>query len=130
MPPCESGDLLERLRASMEDSELTNAEKAQELRALFAQETEQRRLTDETYKQLQIEYQTLLKKYAEAENTIDELRLGAKVKLYGLEGPGPASSGLPTAQQAASLPNGALGSAVVTSVSTVQGKFYMYTCAA
>ena len=32
--------------------------------------------------QLQLEYNSLLKKYAEAENTIDDLRIGAKVTLY------------------------------------------------
>lgn len=40
------------------------------------------RENEETLTQLQKEYNSLLRKYAEAENTIDELRLGAKVSLY------------------------------------------------
>lgn len=36
----------------------------------------------ETYKRLQSDYDELLTKYAQAENTIDQLRIGAKLNLY------------------------------------------------
>ena len=41
-----------------------------------------RRETDEVYQRLQDDYDELLKKYAQAENTIDQLRIGAKLNLY------------------------------------------------
>ena len=44
--------------------------------------TAKERENEETLTQLQIEYNALLRRHAEAENTIDELRLGAKVNLY------------------------------------------------
>ena len=49
---------------------------------------------------LQVAYHTLLKKHAEAENTIDVLRMGARVNLYAdSPAPGTASAGqMPTAQ--------------------------------
>ena len=37
---------------------------------------------DETVTQLQHEYNTLLQKYAQAENTIDTLRIGAKIPIH------------------------------------------------
>ena len=40
---------------------------------------------EEFARQLQLDYDTLLGKYAQAENTIDQLRLGAKVNLFGDE---------------------------------------------
>ena len=53
-----------------------------ELKQRYVHEVKTRKHNEETVKQLSIEYSNLLKKYAEAENTIDELRLGAKVTLY------------------------------------------------
>lgn len=41
-----------------------------------------RKETDEVYQRLQDDYDELLKKYAQAENTIDQLRIGAKLNLY------------------------------------------------
>lgn len=41
-----------------------------------------RKQTDEVYQRLQDDYDELLKKYAQAENTIDQLRIGAKLNLY------------------------------------------------
>lgn len=41
-----------------------------------------RRETDEVCQRLQDDYDELLKKYAQAENTIDQLRIGAKLNLY------------------------------------------------
>ena len=41
-----------------------------------------RKETGESYEALQQEHNELLRKYAEAENVIDELRIGARVSLY------------------------------------------------
>lgn len=41
-----------------------------------------RKERDEVYQRLQDDYDELLKKYAQAENTIDQLRIGAKLNLY------------------------------------------------
>lgn len=66
-----------------------------ELKSRYVAEITHRKRHEDTINQLSIEYSNLLKKYAEAENTIDELRLGAKVKLYGDSPiPGQASSGV------------------------------------
>jgi len=43
---------------------------------------------EETFKQLYVDYNTVLKRLSMAENTIDEMRLGAKVNLYS-DGPTP-----------------------------------------
>ena len=124
---------LSELRMSIEDSDLSNAEKAHELKALFLQEVQQRKLNDETYKELQKEYNTLLKKFAEAENTIDELRVGAKVNLIAADSPvpqagqavPPASSQKPTSKLGyASLSSMVMGTgknSVSGTTSTVQG---------
>lgn len=53
-----------------------------------------RKETDEVYQRLQDDYDELLKKYAQAENTIDQLRIGAKLNLY---------SDLPPPQQSSSV---------------------------
>ena len=50
-----------------------------ELKTRYIEEVHSRKQNEETLDQLQKEYQNLLKKYAEAENVIDDLRLGAKV---------------------------------------------------
>ena len=50
-----------------------------ELKTRYIEEVASRKQNEETMNQLQQEYQNLLKKYAEAENVIDDLRLGAKV---------------------------------------------------
>ena len=50
--------------------------------AMTTKVTAREREDEETLTQLQIEYNALLRRHAEAENTIDELRLGAKVSLY------------------------------------------------
>ena len=51
-----------------------------ELKSRYIEEVNSRKQNEETLQQLQQEYSTLLKKYAEAENVIDDLRLGAKVR--------------------------------------------------
>lgn len=108
---------------SIEESDLSNAEKAHELKALFLQEVHQRRLNDETYHQLQIEYNSLLKKYAEAENTIDELRLGAKVTLFSDSPVPPTAPSVSTQQQNKSTNAALMGRSSVSAgtPSTAQG---------
>ena len=49
--------------------------------APMATEPAEQNQNEETLAQLQQEYNTLLQKYAEAENTIDSLRIGAKIPL-------------------------------------------------
>ena len=62
-------------------------------------EEHERKLNEETLTQLQQDYTKLLKKYAEAENTIDSLRIGAKIPISievagnGALGPGQPSPG-------------------------------------
>ncbi|XP_057317377.1 uncharacterized protein LOC130662508 isoform X2 [Hydractinia symbiolongicarpus] len=57
-----------------------------ELKELLRQESKCHKETGHCYKTLQKEYDKLLCKYAEAENVIDELRIGAKVNLYSNRG--------------------------------------------
>ncbi|EDO42604.1 predicted protein, partial [Nematostella vectensis] len=45
-------------------------------------ERSHRKEADQLYTRLQAEYDNLLTKYAQAENTIDQLRIGAKLNLY------------------------------------------------
>ncbi|XP_066910844.1 micronuclear linker histone polyprotein-like [Clytia hemisphaerica] len=52
------------------------------LKELLRQEAYSHKETGQCYSTLQKEYDDLLKKYAEAENTIDKLRIGARIKLY------------------------------------------------
>ena len=71
---------------------------------------------EETLTQLQKEYNALLRKYAEAENTIDELRLGAKVNLYS-DSPTPQQGQLGSmggAHHAQTLSIGRMGSGSLT----------------
>ena len=72
-----------------------------QLKSKLNEEEHQRQMHEETLNQLQVEYNSLLRKYAEAENTIDELRLGAKVTLYteGAPVPGQAQPGTVTPAQ-------------------------------
>ena len=53
-----------------------------DLQERLRKEKSQRKETDEVYQRLQDDYDELLKKYAQAENTIDQLRIGAKLNLY------------------------------------------------
>ncbi|XP_071802764.1 uncharacterized protein [Asterias amurensis] len=55
------------------------------------EESRTRRHADELVGQLQKNYDDLLGKYAQAENTIDQLKLGARVSLYS-DGPAPGQS--------------------------------------
>ena len=74
------------------------------------------RENEETLTQLQKEYNSLLRKYAEAENTIDELRLGAKVSLYS-DSPTPQQGqlgSLATAHHAQTLSMGRIGAGSLT----------------
>ncbi|XP_022786867.1 serine/arginine repetitive matrix protein 2-like isoform X2 [Stylophora pistillata] len=53
-----------------------------DLQERLRKEKSQRKETDEVNQRLQDDYDELLKKYAQAENTIDQLRIGAKLNLY------------------------------------------------
>lgn len=53
-----------------------------DLQEKLRKEKSSRKETDEVYQRLQDDYDELLKKYAQAENTIDQLRIGAKLNLY------------------------------------------------
>ncbi len=60
----------------------------------ISQGDDQRKLNEETLTQLQQDYNNLLKKYAEAENTIDSLRIGAKIPIQiEVSGNGAGSTG-------------------------------------
>lgn len=65
-----------------EESVSTITLNVDELKELLRQESKCHKETGHCYETLQKEYDTLLCKYAEAENVIDELRIGAKVNLY------------------------------------------------
>lgn len=52
-----------------------------DFREMYQVESQQHRMTVETYQQLQVGYLTLLKENAEIKNTVDSMRLGAEVKL-------------------------------------------------
>ena len=63
--------------------------KSEQIRSLHDQllrESLTRQEIDELYEKLQSEYDTLLAKHAQAENTIDQLRIGARVNLFS-DGP-------------------------------------------
>ena len=62
------------------------SEQIRSLRDIVRQESQSRQETDELYQRLQHEYDSLLAKYAQAENTIDQLRIGAKINLFS-DGP-------------------------------------------
>ena len=53
-----------------------------DLQERLRRERTSRKETDEVYQRLQDDYDELLKKYAQAENTIDQLKIGAKLNLY------------------------------------------------
>lgn len=57
-------------------------ETVSKLKELLRKETYSHKETGHCYDTLQREYDDLLRKYAEAENTIDKLRIGARIKLY------------------------------------------------
>ena len=57
-------------------------ETVDKLKDLLRKETHSHKETGHCYNTLQLEYDDLLRKYAEAENTIDKLRIGARIKLY------------------------------------------------
>ena len=60
-------------------------------------EEHERKLNEETLTQLQQDYTKLLKKYAEAENTIDSLRIGAKIPIsIEVAGNGALGAGQPS----------------------------------
>ncbi len=66
-----------------------SSEKSEQIRILndkLLSESLSRRETGDLYKRLQEEYDVLLAKHAQAENTIDQLRIGARVDLFS-DGP-------------------------------------------
>lgn len=62
-------------------SQLSTAD-VEKLKELLRQESRCHQETGHCYDTLQREYDDLLKKYAEAENTIDKLRVGVRINLY------------------------------------------------
>ena len=61
---------------------LKKDETVDKLKELLRKEAHNHKETGNCYNTLQLEYDDLLRKYAEAENTIDKLRIGARIKLY------------------------------------------------
>ena len=94
-----------------------------DLKVRYLSEMQEKKMNQETLDTLQREYNDLLKKHAEAENTIDELRLGAHVTLYGdSPAPAPALSGtLPPAQLAQTFTLGK-ASSVARMATSLHGK--------
>lgn len=71
--------------SQMEDSTAGNAagdESVGDLTSRFTQEAQKRKQATELVQQLQKDYNSLLTKYALAELTIDEMRLGAKITIH------------------------------------------------
>ena len=105
--------------SSVDDSE-DGASARQRLKARFLAELRERRRHEQTARQLQRNYDDLLRSHAEKELTIEQLRLGARVSLaVDPPAPGRATTGAVTGPQRAlafSLPKA--GVATVTSVST------------
>lgn len=58
-----------------------------DFREMYQTESQQHRMTVETYQQLQVGYLNLLKENAEIKNTVDSMRLGAEVKLISTAPP-------------------------------------------
>ncbi|XP_064616230.1 serine/arginine repetitive matrix protein 2-like isoform X2 [Liolophura sinensis] len=84
-----------------EAQSVTSERSKGELKAKLNQESSQRKQATELVHQLQKDYDSLLSKYALAELTIDQLRLGAKITLYS-DSPTPSqaySGTLVSAQQ-------------------------------
>lgn len=72
-------------------SSVASSGKSEQIRDLshrLLKESLTRQEIDEVYQKLQSEYDSLLAKHALAENTIDQLRIGAKVNLFS-DGPTP-----------------------------------------
>lgn len=72
-----------RTRRSLSDQESSSEiSSGVDLQERLREEKSVRKERDEVYQRLQDDYDELLKKYAQAENTIDQLRIGAKLNLY------------------------------------------------
>ncbi|XP_078489413.1 uncharacterized protein LOC100177391 [Ciona intestinalis] len=67
---------------SSDDASIRSDISRSELRSKLKEEAQSRKRDEEFVKQLQENYGELLMKYAEAENTIDHLRLGAKINIF------------------------------------------------
>lgn len=66
----------------MQSTTENSSEDVAKLKELLRQESRCHEETGQCYNTLQQEYDELLKRFAEAENTIDKLRIGTKIKLY------------------------------------------------
>uniref|UniRef100_F6W300 AKNA domain-containing protein n=4 Tax=Ciona intestinalis TaxID=7719 RepID=F6W300_CIOIN len=81
---------------SSDDASIRSDVSRSELRSKLKQEAQSRKRDEEFVKQLQENYGELLMKYAEAENTIDHLRLGAKINIFAsVPRPNPEDPTLP-----------------------------------
>ena len=108
--------------SSLDDSEDgTDGTSAKErLKARFLAELRERRLHEETARQLQRNYDDLLRSHAEKELTIEQLRLGARVSLM-VDPPAPSHAvpgALPGPQRAVLFSVPKAGVATVTAMST------------
>ena len=108
--------------SSLDDSEDgTDGISAKErLKARFLAELRERRLHEETARQLQRNYEDLLRSHAEKELTIEQLRLGARVSLM-VDPPAPSRAmpgTLPGPQRAVLFSVPKAGVATVTAMST------------
>ena len=114
-------DTEEQLGDVREDKGKKGQGQLNEVRADRGKKGQGRALSDdEHFKHLQEEYNNLLTRYAAAENTIDELRLGTRVALYS-DTPTPIAAQLgsiPAAQQAQTIVLGKVGTATMGKVET------------
>lgn len=125
----EAGDATGGMPASARDGTADNSEG--ELTTQLKQESSKRKQATELVQQLQKEYDSLLSKYALAELTIDQMRLGARITLH-TDSPTPLSvqsSGVMSPgggghkAQMMQLPQPSTQRAVVGQFSTVAGEF-------
>lgn len=81
--PSSTTHTVQRKDGNMSDQEsLSDISTGVDLHERLKKERSSRKEKDEVYQRLQDDYDELLKKYAQAENTIDQLRIGAKLNLY------------------------------------------------
>ncbi|XP_076823051.1 uncharacterized protein LOC143469294 isoform X2 [Clavelina lepadiformis] len=83
-------------RESSDDFSIRSDISRTELKSKLKEEAKTRKRDEEFVKELKNNYDELLMKYAEAENTIDHLRVGAKINLYAtMPRPNPEDPTLP-----------------------------------
>lgn len=81
--PSSTTHTVQKKNVHLSDQEsLSDISTGADLHERLKKERSSRKEKDEVYQRLQDDYDELLKKYAQAENTIDQLRIGAKLNLY------------------------------------------------